>query len=236
MRDFKIYPLHEMFGTFQGEGTAMGLPAFFIRLFGCPVHCTFCDSAGTWHPDYVPDNVSRLSAADIATAAQVSELGIAVVTGGEPAIHDLSPLSEELRDRNVEVHLETSGAFEIRGYFHWIVLSPKTAAPPIRSAVARANEFKFVIEVPGDIEVLLKLLKDAGFPREDDIEMRHIWLHPEWSQRTNIEVLRAISDAVKKGKGLYRAGWQIHKLYQVDAMDPRALPLTPLGGNPLKGY
>src|SRR5690606_10755697 len=51
------YPVHEQFHTWQGEGVHMGRSAYFIRTFGCPVKCPWCDSAGTWHPDHIPAKV-----------------------------------------------------------------------------------------------------------------------------------------------------------------------------------
>ena len=54
-------PIHERFFTWQGEGVHTGRSAYFIRLQGCPVKCPWCDSAGTWHPDWVPKDVEKIS-------------------------------------------------------------------------------------------------------------------------------------------------------------------------------
>ncbi|NER01051.1 MAG: radical SAM protein, partial [Cyanothece sp. SIO2G6] len=74
----------------------LGRSAYFIRLFGCPVHCPWCDSAGTWHPDYVPKDIDRISPKALAEQAAASGAEFVVVTGGEPAIHDLGALTEEI--------------------------------------------------------------------------------------------------------------------------------------------
>ena len=63
------YPVYERFHSWQGEGTHLGKSAFFIRLHGCPVHCPWCDSAGTWHPDHKPENVERMNPDDLADEA-----------------------------------------------------------------------------------------------------------------------------------------------------------------------
>lgn len=227
------YPIHELFMTFQGEGTAMGMPAFFVRTYGCPVHCTFCDSAGTWHKDYVPSHVARMSPKALVQAALLEQAKLMVVTGGEPTIFDLTPLTDECEAAGIDIHLETSGAFAIRGEFDWVVLSPKRAQLPLPESLARADEFKFIIEHPDDIGYFTRVLFDRGVTLQ---ERRWIWLHPEWSQRENKAVLSAIAEQVKRGKGNYRAGWQLHKLYQVDALDNRSKPLVPLGGDPAKGF
>jgi 7-carboxy-7-deazaguanine synthase len=65
---------------------------------------------------------------------------------------------------------------------------------------------------------------------------RHVWLHPEWSQRAQPEVLRAITDHVKSVGAPFRAGWQVHKPYAADSLDLRARPPAPLGGDLSKGF
>lgn len=227
------YPVHEMFFTFQGEGVYMGQPAFFVRTYGCPVHCPFCDSAGTWHPSWIPNDVKRLTPEQITQAAMESGAEKVVITGGEPAIFDLRPLTRSLHSSLLTIHLETSGAFEINGELDWVTVSPKRWKPPVVSAVLRADEFKFIIETPADIAFYEKMIRDLVLhPRSH----APIWLHPEWSQRSNSVVLQAISEAVKQGSGTFRAGWQIHKCYQVDSLDARSRPLVPLGGRIEKGY
>lgn len=159
-----------------------------------------------------------------------------VITGGEPAIHDLRPLVDMFHENAFEVHLETSGAFEIKGNFDWITVSPKQWKLPVDSSVLQAEEFKIIVEQPKDIGFYTEVIKmgygEGGIRRSDNIP---IWLHPEWSKRTDKVVLAAIADAVKTGGGLYRAGWQLHKLYNVDSRDPRSRPLVPLGGDLNKG-
>lgn len=229
------YPVHEMFMTMQGEGVYLGLPAFFIRLFGCPIHCDFCDSAGTWHPNHVPKNIQRLTPTFLANAACLEKATRVVVTGGEPAIHDLVQLSQALHSLGIEVHLETSGAFPIRGEFDWITLSPKRAKAPLPQSVEAANEFKLIIEQPDDIEFYYQQLASLGMLSRSG-NLRTIWLHPEWSQRENLDVLFAIVQEVKRGRRNFRAGWQLHKLYQADTFDLGSRPPVPLGGNVAKGY
>ncbi len=224
------YPVHEMFDTFQGEGVHMGRPAFFVRLFGCPVHCPWCDSAGTWHADHIPPDVQRLTAVEILDKAEQHGSCLVVVTGGEPTIHHLGELCHLARARRMAVHLETCGAFYIRGNFDWITLSPKKWKPPIQANLLLANEFKLIIEEPADIEFYSRMIK------MDTFFFEHVWLHPEWSQRNNPTVLRAIVRAVTSGGSRYRAGWQVHKFYQADAMDPGSRPQVPLGGDPTKGF
>lgn len=226
------YPIHERFLTWQGEGVHMGRRAFFIRTLGCPVKCPWCDSAGTWHPDYVPPEKNLMSVSQLVEEALVGEPAFVVITGGEPAIFDLTPLTDAFYSAGLPVHLETSGAFEIKGTFDWITVSPKRWKMPIDSSLRRANELKLIIEQPIDISFYLQVVN------RQKATQPVIWLHPEWSQSKNPKVLKAICDAVVLGQDLFeiRAGWQLHKLYNVDANDPRSAGKAPLGGNPNRGY
>lgn len=207
----------------------MGRAAFFIRTFGCPLQCSWCDSAGTWHPDWVPDNIDRRTAKELAFAATQTNAEFVVVTGGEPTIHDLSELTAELAERSLPVHLETSGSFPIRGQFAWITLSPKWAKLPLVENVERAHELKLIVENGQSVERWREQLPAISGKQT-------VWLHPEWSQRNSPDVLNAISGAVKTLGKPFRAGYQLHRLYNVDSLDKNARPSVPLGGNALFGH
>ncbi len=191
-----------------------------------------CDSAGTWSPDWVPKEIDKMTAAEIVVEAVASHPSFVVVTGGEPAHWDLTELVDDLHMAGLPVHLETSGGFPIRGKFDWITLSPKKWKPPLAENVKAADEFKVIVETPEDIELYLEMIRSLGYYRPADVP---VWLHPEWSRREDVAVLRAICDTVKKDKRC-RAGWQMHKLFRVDQLDVRTKPLVPLGGNLEKGY
>lgn len=221
-------PVHEQFYSFQGEGCHAGRAAYFIRLFGCPVHCPWCDSAGTWHADYVPDRVNRCAVEDLVAAAQVTAAEFVVITGGEPAIHDLRRLTEAFKDAGLRVHLETSGAFELKGHFDWITLSPKRWKLPLSANVHAADEFKIIVDTPDAIAEYSAL---PGIRRDAPI-----WLHPEWSQHAESGVLDQITEWVKEHGAPFRAGWQLHKNYAADLCDPRSLAAVPLGGDLQRGY
>ncbi|WP_269525929.1 7-carboxy-7-deazaguanine synthase QueE [Coraliomargarita parva] len=226
-------PIHERFYTFQGEGSHAGRAAFFIRCFGCPVHCPWCDSAGTWHPDYIPEQIARLEVEALADEAAHTKAEFVVVTGGEPAIHDLAPLCDALHARKLPVHLETSGAFPIRGDFDWITLSPKRWKLPLAENLQKASEFKLIIDRTDALEEYREVIRDASTGTSDQ---RSVWLHPEWSQHGNAELLSHITEWIKAHGAPFRAGWQMHKNYAADLNDPRSAPPAPLGGDSQKGY
>lgn len=222
-------PVHECFHSWQGEGLHMGRSACFIRLFGCPLHCPWCDSAGTWHPDYVPDRIQRKEPAELVQWAVSKHPEFVVITGGEPAIHDLSELCQQLHQAGLPVHLETSGAFPLKGEFDWITLSPKRAQEALPEVIAKASELKWIIEAPEDLDYWWQQL-------ESRLASSTVWLHPEWSKRRDQQVLRAISEWIKERGAPFRAGWQLHKLFRADELDPGSAQAVPLGGNPELGY
>lgn len=228
-----MLPVHEQFYTFQGEGTHSGRAAYFIRTFGCPVHCPWCDSAGTWHPDYIPKEIQRFSPEALAEAAAQTKAECVIITGGEPAIHDLTALCQALHARGLQTHLETSGAFPIRGEIDWITLSPKRWKHPLAENVRKAHEFKLIIDQTDALCEYTELLSELN---QSAITDRPIWLHPEWSQHSNQVILDGITEWVKSHGAPYRAGWQLHKNYAADLNDPRSAPPAPLGGDPKKGW
>ncbi|MEI6598241.1 MAG: 7-carboxy-7-deazaguanine synthase QueE [bacterium] len=225
----ELYPVNETFLSWQGEGVHLGRKAFFIRLQGCPVKCTWCDSASTWHPQYVPKQVRKATAEELAAEALAAQPEFVVLTGGEPCIHDLSMLLAAMAAVKLPVHLETCGAYPIVDGFAWVTASPKWAKPPLAESLARADEVKLIVEEADSIEKWTEAVGGKWLSR-------HVWLHPEWSKRADPIILKAITEKVKNVGAPYRAGWQVHKPYAADSLDVRARPPAPLGGDPTKGF
>jgi organic radical activating enzyme len=225
----ELYPVNETFLSWQGEGVHLGRKAFFVRLQGCPVKCAWCDSASTWHPQFVPKQVRKATADELAAEAKAASPEFVVLTGGEPCVHDLGPLLAALAAAGMPAHLETCGAYPIADGFAWVTVSPKWAKPPLPASLVRADEVKLIVEDPESIGRWTQAV-GGGW------SCSHVWLHPEWSRRADPAVLRAITEQVKRYGAPYRAGWQVHKPYSADSLDPRARPPAPLGGDAQRGY
>ena len=225
----ELYPVNETFLSWQGEGVHLGRKAFFIRLQGCPVKCTWCDSASTWHPQYVPKNIRKASPDELAKEAGESKPDFVVITGGEPCVHDLVPLVSAMKAAKLKVHLETCGAYMIPEGFDWVTVSPKWAKLPVAESLAKADEVKLIIKSVDSAEMWTATV--CGRWSADSV-----WLHPEWSRRADSSILKAITDFVKANGAPYRAGWQVHKPYMADSLDARARPPAPLGGDPGLGF
>jgi len=166
-----LYPVMEHFYTIQGEGFYTGQAAYFVRLGGCNVGCVWCDVKESWDPDSHP----KISVQEIINNIVKSGAKICVITGGEPAMHDLNPLIEELKSSNVRSHIETSGAYPILGKPDWICLSPKKFKFPILETLSIANEFKPVIFHQSDIQWADSYTKDLN----QDCKL---YLQTEWSK------------------------------------------------------
>jgi len=100
----------EIFHSIQGESTWAGQPCTFIRLSGCPLRCTWCDTAYAFHGG------ERLSLDDILHRVAALDTPLVEVTGGEPLIHpNAFRLVQRLLDAGFTVLVETSGAVDVAG-------------------------------------------------------------------------------------------------------------------------
>ncbi|MBR5850091.1 MAG: 7-carboxy-7-deazaguanine synthase QueE [Alistipes sp.] len=164
-------PLVEDFYTIQGEGFHAGKPAYFIRLGGCDVGCRWCDAKYTWNPKlYPPTEIETV----VERAASYPAQAI-VLTGGEPLLYPLDPLTDALHARGLEIFLETSGSHPFSGRFDWVCLSPKRQQPPLKEAYGQADELKVIIESE----------EDFAWAEENAREVsKHcrLYLQPEWSR------------------------------------------------------
>ena len=194
-------PLMEDFYTIQGEGTFQGQAAYFIRLGGCEVRCVWCDVKDSWDVRAHPEQpVVR-----VADRAKASGAPIAVVTGGEPSMHDLGPLTSALRSAGLRTHIETSGAYALTGIWDWVCFSPKKFKPPHVSVPTQAHELKVVIFHRKDFEwaeAYAALVNDTCA----------LFLQPEWSKEK--EMLPLIVEYVKHNPR-WKISLQIHKYMNI---------------------
>lgn len=181
-------PIVETFHSVQGEGAWTGTNAFFIRLAGCDVGCPWCDTKQSWPQQHHPQ---RLVAELVAEAIAIAP-AIVVVTGGEPLLHDLTLLSEGLRNSGLRVHLETSGAHPFSGSFDWVTFSPKPTKPPHASIYAQVSELKVVVTAAADLaeaesyaaqvpaQAQQFLQPEWGNPDSYGLVLAYVLQHPEW--------------------------------------------------------
>lgn len=191
----------EHFYTIQGEGYHQGRAAYFVRLGGCDVGCTWCDVKESWlaekHPLWT---ISEITHEVIASGAK-----ICVVTGGEPLMHNLDALTESLQASGVRTHIETSGAHPLSGKWDWICLSPKRFKLPLDECLKAAHELKVVIWHRNDF----RFAEDNATKTNEDCKL---YLQPEWSNEK--EAVPMIIEYVK-GHQQWDISLQIHKYLNV---------------------
>jgi 7-carboxy-7-deazaguanine synthase len=194
-------PVMERFSTVQGEGAYSGQAAYFIRLGGCDVGCTWCDVKDSWEAGRHP----LVHIDDLVAEALGQRARIAVITGGEPLMHDLGPLTKALRTAGFRTHLETSGAHPLSGEWHHICLSPKKFKPALPDVFAAADELK----------VITFNKHDLTWCDEQAARVRPscaLYLQPEWDQREKMMPL--VVEKVKADPR-WRISLQTHKYLNI---------------------
>ena len=195
-----LLPLMESFYTIQGEGYHKGSAAFFIRLGGCDVGCHWCDVKESWDPDIHPPT----KITDIVINVKKSS-DIVVITGGEPLMWDMNPITKLLNKNNIKTHIETSGAYQFSGNWDWVCLSPKKNKNPIDKIYSKANELKMIIYNLDD-------LKFAEIESRKVSNNCLLYLQPEWSKRDKI--MPIIVDYVMKNPK-WKVSLQTHKYLNI---------------------
>ncbi|MBT1689617.1 7-carboxy-7-deazaguanine synthase QueE [Dawidia soli] len=191
----------EDFYTIQGEGHYQGHAAYFIRLGGCDVGCVWCDVKESWDASQHP-SVAVTEMVDRAAAAGGK---IVVITGGEPVMHDLAPLTAALQEAGLRTHIETSGVYPLTGIWNWVCFSPKKFKNPHESIFEKADELKIVVYNKSDFAWAEEL---AGKVRPSC----QLFLQPEWSKEK--EILPLIIDYVKANPH-WQVSLQVHKYMNI---------------------
>ncbi len=189
-------PVAEVFGpTVQGEGPAAGRPAAFLRLGGCNLTCSWCDSAFTWDRDRydLRTEITDTPPDQIADRILATGARLVIITGGEPMIHQSSEEWTTLLDRLVRaqrrVEIETNGTIAPLhdGRINRWVVSPKlgnSGVDPRRAVKPRALQvyralaaegravLKLVCGTPGDVD------ESARFAAEHGFRADRVWISP----------------------------------------------------------
>jgi len=194
-------PLVEEFFSIQGEGWHTGKAAYFIRLGGCDVGCSWCDSRFAWDPDVHP----LVKTDEIIERVAGSGADSAVVTGGEPLMWNLDYLCSGLKRNRICTFIETSGAYPLSGKWDWICLSPKKNIPPAEKICRIADELKVIIETRDDFNWAEKYRKTVS-------RNCRLFLQPEWSRFE--DVIPDIVDYVRKNPA-WRISLQSHKYMHI---------------------
>jgi len=171
-------PVMEYFYSLQGEGYYAGRPAYFIRLAGCSVGCSWCDVKESWEAK--TEQLQEIN--NLVEKCVTSNTNFVVITGGEPAMYDISFLVNALKEKKIEVAIETSGAYKLIGEIDWYCFSPKKFKFPIPEAYQKANELKVIISNKSDLRWAEKHAEKVN-------ESCLLYLQAEWGNRNEITPL-----------------------------------------------
>ncbi|WP_188464643.1 radical SAM protein [Marivirga lumbricoides] len=194
-------PLMEAFYTIQGEGAYSGCAAYFIRLGGCDVGCVWCDVKDSWNADKWP--VTSID--KIVEEANKHPAKLAVITGGEPLMYDMSVLTANLRSQGFQINVETSGAHAFSGSWDWVCLSPKKFKAPLPEWYQHANELKVIIFNQSDFQWAEEHASKINSGCK-------LLLQPEWSKQEKMTPL--IVDYVKENPQ-WQISLQTHKYLNI---------------------
>lgn len=196
----EMLPLMEEFYTIQGEGFYKGTAAYFIRVGGCDVGCHWCDVKESWNADvHPPTAIEQI----VENASRYSNT--IVITGGEPLTWNMNPLTSLLKKNKLQIHIETSGAYDLTGEWDWICLSPKKIKLPKDEIYQKANELKMIIYNQDDFR----------FAEEQAAKVNEkciLYLQPEWSKRE--KVIPQIVDYVMNNPK-WKVSLQTHKYLNI---------------------
>lgn len=195
-----VVPLMEAFYTLQGEGYHKGSAAYFVRIGGCDVGCHWCDVKESWDAEKHPP-----TAIETIVAEAQKHSDTIVVTGGEPLMWDMGPLTSALKKAGLQTHLETSGAYPLTGDWDWVCLSPKKRMLPLQEVYTQADELKVIVYNHNDFDFAEEQAAKVG-------DRCKLFLQPEWSRRES--AIPLIVDYVMKHPK-WKASLQTHKYLNI---------------------
>ncbi len=220
------YPIVEIFASLQGEGFYAGSPAVFVRFWGCENKCSFCDTKYAW-ATLRSKAAKELTPKELVETIRSFDLPRVVLTGGEPLLYDLQPLTEELIFAgNIKIELETSGAIPVPGYLYelqevWCTVSPKPATnwEAHESWISQADAWKFLVDESFTLERPMKVLSNPLCP----VWGERIFLVPVAPPNMNpdsgplasqVEIERTIEFLMQR-PALFRLSFQLHKFLRI---------------------
>jgi 7-carboxy-7-deazaguanine synthase len=198
--------ISEIFFSAEGEGLRQGEPTIFLRLSGCNLRCSFCDTKYSWENGQ--EIKLSLILSKIVGYREKYKTDWVCLTGGEPLLQDLRPLVKMLKKAGFKIHLETNGTQPVKIPIDWLTVSPK---PPeyfsSEECRQKAREVKLIVTRNLQLKEVIKV-------RQDYSEKIPLLLQPQsakaWSYR---KAWHLFLESVKAGQKNIRLSCQLHKVY-----------------------
>jgi 7-carboxy-7-deazaguanine synthase len=221
----------EIFKSIQGEGTRAGLPCIFVRLTGCNLRCTWCDTAYAFHGgtkmgvEEVLARVDELAGRRSGEPGSEAMVPLVELTGGEPLLHEeIYPLSEKLLGAGYTVMMETSGERFIGGLPREVIKIVDVKCPDSGEAdtfemrnleeLSEKDEVKFVLSTRRDYEFAREFTREHGLAkRVKQVLFSPVFEDPvgKWAglePRTLVEWVLADGLPVRLGLQLHKFIWE----------------------------
>lgn len=206
----------EIFASIQGESSDSGLPCIFIRLFGCPVGCSYCDQPQK------PEQKKRISVENVINKVlKFKGIKYVCITGGEPLIHkEVIPLTWELMHLGYKVSIETSGCVPIEdlGYRRSFKYVMDIKCPS--SGVSDKNIFDNLLRLQHNDEVKFVIADKKDYEYMKEVLMKYptqasILVSPMFNENQEAVIGSKLVNWILKDKLDVRVQLQIHKVIGV---------------------
>ena len=211
----------EIFKSIEGEGIRMGQAAVFVRLHGCNLRCSYCDSMyAVEGPDFKQMSVGEVLAA---VEAYRNESGVKCVTltGGEPLSHEgVGELLTAFSDAGFEVNVETNGTVPCKwllpGLFYTMDWKCKSSGMSARMkmeniiSLGKNDVLKFVVGSIEDLQEADGVVTRLSLTSPDN--MPHIFISPVWGELTNEQIVNWMVGSKVMTQNNARFQVQLHKI------------------------
>lgn len=200
--------------TIQGEGPNVGRPAVFVRLHGCPLRCTFCDT------NFDDEDNPVVHVETLAEQVGSFQKDLCVITGGEPLLQNFVPLAGMLfREYGMDTQIETAGTLWVEGAERFeIICSPKT--PTIHPLILEhASAFKYVISAKNEHDKFIPITATQPGARPQRLasprEFTDVYLSPmdEYDVTQNEYNMQLVAYLALRYNCI--AGCQLHKVLKI---------------------
>lgn len=195
----ELYPVIELFESIQGEGYFQGLGAGFIRLAGCNLRCSWCDTKQA----LTLERANMMTIDEILRSGRFTQPRV-IITGGEPTLHDLGPLVKALKSAGKYVCLETNGTNPVPAEWgiDWITASPKPDSSYV--LCCHADELKYVVDSAFEAAVV----------STEAVPPQRVYLQVESGREES--AARAYQIVMENPQLQLRVGIQLHKMIHVE--------------------
>ncbi len=201
-----ILKIAEIFPSIQGEGLRQGEATIFIRLSGCNLKCSFCDTKYAWKEGQERSTAQVLE--KIRKLRPRFPAQWVCLTGGEPLVQDLAELVKGLKKEDFKVQVETNATLYRPLPVDWYSISPKPDKYSYRAEYReRAKEVKLIVTKNLDFELIRRLRKE--FP-----DKTPFFLQPQSNRKWSMILgMKLLKQALKAGQKNIRLSIQLHKIY-----------------------